>query len=77
MNFEDFIKIGLSFWAYLLAHFFELLYTVGLHRTVIETLLETILDRNHQFDCNGANELKNKNTINSLNNIKIGFPDNP
>jgi len=57
-KFEDFIKIGLAFWAYLLAHFFELLYTVGLHRTVIGTLLETILDQNHQFDCNDANELK-------------------
>ena len=59
VDFEE-IKIGLSFWAYLLAHFFELLYTVGLHRTVIEKLLETIRDRNHQFDCNGANELKYK-----------------
>ena len=72
-SFEDFIKIGLSFWAYLLAHFFELLYTVGLRRTVIETLLETILDRNHQFDYNGANELKNKNTWQIMENSSRNF----
>ena len=73
MNFEDFIKIGLSFWAYLLAHFFELLYTVGLRRTVIETLLETILDRNHQFDYNGANELKNRKYHKKFSKIKVPF----
>ena len=56
-NFED-IRKGLSFWAYLLAHFFELLYIVGLLRTVTEMLLGTIQDRSHQFDYNGANELK-------------------
>ena len=56
-NFED-IRKGLSFWAYLLAHFFELLYIVGLLRTVIEMLLGTIQDRTHLFDYNGANELK-------------------
>ena len=58
VEFEDIRKV-LSFWAYLLAHFFELLYKAELLRTVIEMLLETIRGRSHQFDYNGANELKN------------------